>query len=609
MLTKSAIIAALLEPYRTGRRLGFDNRKAITIIALTIGATLFEAASLGMMLPVFELVQSGGSVEERVSNSDAWRMLSRGYNSFGLSVSLEALLLTVFACILMRQALRYAHLCYVARTKSDLVCRIRGEGFRRYLTANTAFQDRTRVGSIVNDLTDELRRAVENLFGVVNTISFIGTAAIYIGGMALLSWKITILAATIVACSSILMRRLLRRTQQYGRELTRANQHIGRFLVERLGLARLVRLSGTEAAEQSNVQGLLTWQRDNTANLALMLAQVEVLMEPVVVALGFIILYIAVTVVGTDIGTIGLFLVILLRLLPIVKEMVRNVQGYLGSRGGLQAVDRLLCALAEAKDVSGGSRILTAVKDAIVYDDIAFSYGPGEPALRGVNLVFPAGCMTALVGPSGAGKSTIIDLLPRLRDPQAGQIRIDGVPLQDYSVESLRAAVAYVPQFPLIFDMTVREHICYGRPEATLDEVRKAATLANALDFIEALDKGFDAEIGPNGTNLSGGQRQRLDLARALLRTSPILVLDEPTSNLDPDAEAAFDAALRRIRSETDRTIIIIAHRLKGLRHADRIVVLENGRVTASGTVRELERGDNWFARSLRLQTELDPVA
>jgi ABC-type multidrug transport system fused ATPase/permease subunit len=217
--------------------------------------------------------------------------------------------------------------------------------------------------------------------------------------------------------------------------------------------------------------------------------------------------------------------------------------------------------------------------------------------------------MTALVGPSGGGKSTLIDILVLLRRPAAGRVTIDGRDSRDYALDSLRRAVAYVPQAPQLFDVTAAEHIRYGRADASEAELREAAQRAGALAFLDAAPEGFALRLGEGGARLSGGQRQRLDLARALVRRAPILLLDEPTSNLDADSEHAVLDVLKRLRADKAATMIVIAHRLATVAMADQIVVLDGGRVAARGTHRELVAAGGWYAEAFARQSGAPALA
>jgi ABC-type multidrug transport system fused ATPase/permease subunit len=210
--------------------------------------------------------------------------------------------------------------------------------------------------------------------------------------------------------------------------------------------------------------------------------------------------------------------------------------------------------------------------------------------------------MTALVGPSGAGKSTLVELLPRLRTPQSGKILYDGIDQFSLSTKSLRQAVAVAPQLPQIFNVTVNEHIRYGKPEASQDDVIAAAKLAHAHDFIERLPEGYDTWLNSEGTRLSGGERQRIDLARTLVRQAPIVILDEPTANLDAVSEAQFRSALETIRDTTSMTVVIIGHRLSTVKDADQIVVLKDGEISGIGRHEELLELDDWYGRAFFAQ-------
>jgi ATP-binding cassette subfamily B protein len=227
--------------------------------------------------------------------------------------------------------------------------------------------------------------------------------------------------------------------------------------------------------------------------------------------------------------------------------------------------------------------------------------GAGRPVLDGFDLVVPAGETHAIVGSTGAGKSTVVKLLLRLYDPQAGRVSLDGVAVDDVPLVELRRAIGYVGQDVFLFQGTVRENLAYGRPEAGDAELERAARLAEAHDFICDLPQGYDTVVGERGQKLSGGQRQRLSIARAILKDPPVLVLDEATSAVDNETEAAIQRSLELVGR--GRTVVVIAHRLSTVRHADRIHVLEAGRVVEAGTHDELVASPGLYAALWRIQT------
>ncbi len=236
------------------------------------------------------------------------------------------------------------------------------------------------------------------------------------------------------------------------------------------------------------------------------------------------------------------------------------------------------------------------------FDAVTFSYAsrPDQPALRGFSLHVAAGETVALVGPSGAGKSTVLQLLLRFHDPQLGAVRLDGVALQDASIDAVRSRIGLVPQATTLFATSALENIRYGRPDADEEQVGEAARAAQADAFLRALPQGYGTELGERGVRLSGGQRQRISIARALLRDPPLLLLDEATSALDAQSERALQEALERARR--GRTTLVIAHRLATVQRADRIVVMDQGRVVDSGTHAELMARDGLYAGLVALQ-------
>ena len=240
----------------------------------------------------------------------------------------------------------------------------------------------------------------------------------------------------------------------------------------------------------------------------------------------------------------------------------------------------------------------------MAFEGVTFCYPSraDTPALDAFHLDVRAGENVALVGPSGAGKTTVFQLLLRFYDPQAGVVRVDGVDLRLADPKDLRTRLAVVPQDPVIFATSVLENVRYGRPDATEAEVRAACEAAYAAEFIAELPEGYESHLGERGVRLSGGQRQRLAIARAILADRPILLLDEATSALDSQSERVVQLALERLMAH--RTVLIIAHRLATVRHADRIVVIDRGRIVASGTHDELVALNPLYARLARLQFE-----
>jgi ATP-binding cassette subfamily B protein len=282
---------------------------------------------------------------------------------------------------------------------------------------------------------------------------------------------------------------------------------------------------------------------------------------------------------------------------------------------GVASIRRILDLLDTPVFIRGGARQLEQPRGtplAVAFRDVRFAYGTaraaesGEPeerveVLRGLDIDVPAGETHAIVGATGAGKSTVVKLLLRLYDPESGQVTVGGVPADELSFSALRGAVGYVGQDTFLFDGSVADNLRYGAPDADDAALVRAAELAEAHGFVAALPHAYDTPVGERGIKLSGGQRQRLTIARALVRDPAILVLDEATSAVDNETEAAIQRSLLRV--SRDRTTIVIAHRLSTIRHADRIHVMDAGRVTESGTHDELVALGGRYAGLWSVQT------
>jgi subfamily B ATP-binding cassette protein MsbA len=301
-------------------------------------------------------------------------------------------------------------------------------------------------------------------------------------------------------------------------------------------------------------------------------------------------------------GGAGRFLLFIIGMLSMMQPIKVLSQVNLRIQQGLAAAKRIFEVLDAEPTVvdSPRPRPLFGLREAIRFERVGFSYVPGVPVLREIELAIRRGEVLALVGPSGGGKSTLVDLLPRFHDPTEGRITLDGIDLREFRLADLRALIGLVTQETILFEGTVRENIAYGRLSAGASEIEAAAAAANAREFIERMPRKYDTGIGERGALLSGGQRQRLAIARAILRNPEILVFDEATSSLDTESEALVQAAVDNLLK--DRTAIVIAHRLSTVRHADRIAVVDEGRIVQLGGHEELLAQGGLYRRLYAMQ-------
>jgi len=265
-------------------------------------------------------------------------------------------------------------------------------------------------------------------------------------------------------------------------------------------------------------------------------------------------------------------------------------------------VRRAFEILESEERLPDGSRVFQPLgpRGQISFEDVSFGYDASQPVLKKINLHVAAGKKIAIVGPTGAGKSTLVSLLPRFYDPQSGRVKIDGVDIREFELKSLRQKIAMILQPPLVFPLTIRENIAYGRPDASMQEIISAAQVAQVHEFVEQLPQKYETVVSEQGSSLSEGQKLRLTIARGILLNAPILILDEPTSSVDSETEALIMDGLEQLMA--GRTTFIIAHRLSTVRQADLILVLRDGHIVEQGTFNELLRRRGPFASLYRTQ-------
>lgn len=584
-------------------------RKTVALLlSLHLLGTIMELSSLIILMPVFQFIQSGGDLVSLAGENKYWNWLIDAYSIIGLMPDLATLLVTSLVFLLLRQVFTYIRLLAQAFAKESMITRMRADAFENYLHADISYQDKAESGGLINDLTTDLQRAADYIFGEIMLAGLLIVSAIYLIGLFVLSVPMTFTAIAIFGLALLILRTQMKKSDVAGAAVVQANQRMSAFLIERLHLSRLVRLAGMERAESDQMRTLTTRQRDTLYRLFTLVARVDVVMEPMVIAAAYVLIFVSIEHFGLKIEHIGMFLVIVIRLLPMVKEIARTRQANRATKAAHHSITDRMQEMTRAKEVMTGEQSFIRLIKHFRFENVFFAYDKTNEiaALQGVSVSFPAGKLSAIVGPSGAGKSTLIDMIPRLRRPDKGQILLDDVSIDEFALDKLRSGISSAPQMPQIFNVSVAEHIRYGKADASMDEVKAAAELANAANFINELPNGYDTTLGESGVHLSGGQRQRIDLARALVRRAPILLLDEPTSNQDADSEALFREALLKIRAETDITIIVIAHRLSTVAMADKIVVLQSGAITSEGSHQKLLLEDGWYAQAFQKQKGAD---
>ncbi len=498
----------------------------------------------------------------------------------------------------------------MARAGRGVVRDLRLALLGKYLRMPSARFDAEPVPVLVSRLsydTEQVAQASSDALKTIVTDSLLIVALV--GVMLWQSPKVTLtmfvigpLIAAIVAVVGRRYRRLNRGIQDRVGQMT----HVAE---QALGAQQEVKVYGAQGAELARYGGIAS---------ALLRLQVKVettraLSSSVVQLLAALALAVIVYVASLeaaagrlDAGQFVALMTAMMALLPSLKR-ITTVQAQVSR--GLAAAQKIFSVLDAEDEPDRGTRALERARGELRFEDVGLRYaGQEADALAGISFSARPGTVTAIVGRSGSGKSTLVRLIPRFYDPDSGRITLDGVPLAEYRLADLRRQIALVGQRVMLFDASVGENIAYGA-DGGVDPARllAAARSANALEFIERLPDGLDAQVGENGGRLSGGQRQRLAIARAVLKDAPILILDEATAALDPESERLVQAALEGLIP--DRTTLVIAHRLATVEHADQVLVLDGGRLVEQGTHAELLARGGLYAALHRMQFRDAPEA
>ena len=518
--------------------------------------------------------------------------------------------IVVIVISLIRGAATYGQAVLMAFVGQRVIADLQSRVFSHILRFDLAFFQDTASGLLVSRLTNDvnmMRNAVSNaLTGLVKDTL---TLFFLVGVMFEKDWKLALIACVVFPMAIYPIARIGRRMRKVS---TSALSELGLFtarLNETFQGARHVKAYNREGFEAKRTERLI----ESVFRLVFKSQRIRAAATPIMETLGglfiaLLILYGGWQVIGGGLSP-GAFFAFITAMLLAYRPLkaLANLNATL--QEGLAASQRVFDLLdtgpriVEAPD----ARPLRVAGGAVALEGVSFSYPNGTPALRDLTMEIPAGETVALVGPSGAGKSTVLNLLPRLYDVDRGAVRIDGTDVREATVASVRDAVALVSQEAVLFDETVRANIAYGRIEASDGEIVAAARAAGADRFIEDLPDGYGTIIGERGVKLSGGQRQRLSIARAMLKDAPILLLDEATSALDAESERQVQEALRGLMR--GRTTLVIAHRLSTIQDADRICVLDDGRLAEAGTHRSLLAAGGLYARLHAMQFAADMAA
>ncbi|MBB4235313.1 ABC transporter ATP-binding protein [Rhizobium esperanzae] len=511
--------------------------------------------------------------------------------------------LSIFIAFVLRGFASYGQAVALSKVGNNIVARYQRRLYSHLMTLSVGFFSEARSAHIAAQVSQNVSgiRDVLNLTitsTVRDLLTFISLIGVMVLQDPLLSLAVFIMAPPLLYALRYVSKRLRSAT----REAVHLNSHVLGAMQETIQGIAIVKAFTMEDELERKVNKLITGAESRANRIARLSERTSPLTESFAgFAVASVLAYAAYRSIYYNVppGAFFSFVTALLLAYDPARRLARLQVQMERAVVNARMIYELLDMEPRQRDLPD-AKPLAVTQARIEFRNVSFAYG-NDSVLSSVSFIAEGGATTALVGPSGAGKSTVISLIPRFYDPREGEILIDGQDIAHITKKSLRQQLAYVSQQPYLFEGTIRDNIRYGRPEATDAEVEEAARLAYAHDFISAQPQGYETAVGENGVTLSGGQRQRLSIARALVRNAPILLLDEATSALDTESEAAVQKALDE--AMTGRTVVVIAHRLSTVVRADKIVVMQQGRVVEQGNHETLAKvSDGLYARLNNLQ-------
>ncbi len=469
-----------------------------------------------------------------------------------------------------------------------------------------AEHDETRTGDLITRVTSDIESVQDfinsALLGIlVNVMTLVGM----IGVMFYLDWRFTLIALSVSPVLFLVVYSYTRRIKKASRAVRKKESELLSLVEEVLTSIRVVKAFAREDYEQKRFES----ESLENVEAGLQARSIKAKLAPVVeviVAIGTcLVLWYGARLALADrltTGTLIVFLLYLGKMYKPMRDLSKMTDTVSKSMVGYERIQEVLEIESRVKD-EPGARLAPKFKGQIEFAQVSFNYGGDKEkqVLRDISFKIEAGQVAALVGPSGTGKTTLVSLIPRFYDPVSGHVGIDGTDIRRYRLKSLRDQISFVLQDTLLFRATIWENIAYGKPGASPKEIKRAAELANAQEFIEEMPDGYETMVGERGITLSGGQRQRIAIARAVIRNTPILILDEPTVGLDAASEQSVIEALDKLMK--GRTSVVIAHHLDTIRHADIIFVIKDCELAEQGTHEALLAKNGVYAELYKIQT------
>ena len=574
-------IISIIKPYKW---------KLLLVVFVNLISILFSILTMMLIEPLVKLIFQGELSGLSVIGEKLMKLVGLFADLNAPRRSLTAIIIFVVVLFLLKNFFLVLTQWILAPVRSDVIRTLRSRMYHKVLMLPLSFFSGQKKGDVISRAVNDTQEVEFTVLSAFQTmISALLTILIYVVALFTISYQLSLFVMVLLPIAGVIISLISRTLRKKNKEMKAQQGVLFAHVEETIAGLRIIK--GFNA--QGHAESLFTHTNETLADLSRRVTRRGDLASPMSEFLGvtavMIILVFGGSLVlsGSTALTAPMFITYI-ALFAMIVNPAKNIGTAMAKyHRGLAVLDRIYEVLdAEEVIKSPADAVqLHSFEQEIRIDDVSFSYGTTD-VLQHVNLTIGKGQMVAVVGASGAGKSTLADLLPRFYDVTGGSISIDGTDIRHCDLDSLRSQFSIVSQDVVLFNDTVANNIAFGREKVSEEEIWEAARVANAADFIAALPEGLHTALGDRGLNLSGGQRQRISIARAVLRNTPILILDEATSAMDTESERLVQEALDRVMQ--NRTTLVIAHRLSTVRNADKIIVLDGGRIVEQGTHEEL---------------------
>jgi subfamily B ATP-binding cassette protein MsbA len=588
---------------------------AIPYIIATLFAIIFNTFLFTLLGPLLEtlFIKDAPTTLSKVSSSIDFmgrfsQYIQQAIDTYGKTETLKLVCIVIVVTVILANLFRYLSQRFMEDLRVHTLLNLRRTVFNNVMNLHVGFFNNERKGDIISKVASDVQ-VVQ--FTVTNTLQVVFKEPLqllfYVGVLISISVKLTLFSLLVIPVSGFIISKIVKRLKHQAKESHESFAKMIGFLDESLSGIKIIKAFNATP----RIKDKFDQENKFYSYLNRKMARRQQLASPVSQTLGvFVVVFIVLyggTMILTGQGdlTPAKFLVYIATFSQVMQPVKALTDSFSGIHSGIAAGERVL-DLMDTKPLlvnEPDAKVLDGFNSAISLQNVSFSYGEKQ-ILNSISFDIEKGKTVALVGPSGGGKSTLMDLLPRFHDPKSGTIKIDGYDYRELTVESIRAQMGTVNQESFLFNDTIFNNIAFAKPDATMEEVVAAAKIANAHDFIENTENGYQSFVGDRGNKLSGGQKQRVCIARAVLANPPIMLLDEATSALDTESEKLVQDALNNLMK--NRTSIVIAHRLSTIQHADKIVVIDKGSVVETGSHSELMAKSGLYKRLIDMQAFTD---